>query len=200
MNILKRKPKRPKGLNIKDYTLSQFVSNGINDDIFRAVMRHIEPCNKIQGFEFVGFWNSQYKLYISIGKLLKKENVTYSELIDAVLKGSDAEIEIDIENAKMLEVYAFYKYVIDDYLANAKKFKYMQTTKDLDLEAAGVSVLDKYGDTLTVDSLAIRYQVQWEDVIKWKFSEVFTKLAMEADRSRVREAYQKIKMKTNATR
>lgn len=200
MNMLKRKPKRLKALNIRDYTLSQFVSNGVNDDIFRAVMRHIEPCNKIQGFEFVGFWNSQYKLYISIGKLLKRDNATYSELIDAVLKGSDVEMEMDIENAKMLEIYAFYKYVLDDYFANAKKFKYMQAAKDADLEAAGVSVLDKYGDTLTVDSLAIRYQVQWDDVIKWKFSEIFTKLAMEADRSRVREEYQKIKMKQNATR
>lgn len=200
MSILKRKPKRPKALNIRDYTLSQFVSNGVYDDIFRAAMRHIEPCNKIQGFEFVGFWSSQYKLYISIGKLLKKENATYSEMINAILKGSDAEIEIDTENAKMLEIYAFFKYVVDDYFANAQKFRYMQTTKDTDLEAAGVGVLDKYGDTLTVDSLAIRYQVQWDDVIKWKFSEIFTKLAMEADRSRVREEYQKIKMKTNATR
>lgn len=200
MSILKKKPKRPKTLSIKDYTLSQFVSNGVNDDIFRAIMRHIEPCNKIQGFEFAGFWNSQYKLYISVGKLLRKDNVTYSDLINSILNDSDNDTKIDIDNCKMLEIYAFYKYVVDDYFANAKKFKYMQSPKDYDLEAAGVSVLDKYGDTLTVDSLAIRYQVQWDDVIKWKFSEVFTKLAIEADRSRVREEYQKIKMKPNATR
>jgi len=174
---------------LKNYTVEQFYMSPPDEEIYTQVFKYIEPNNQIYHVQFKGFWSSPYEKYLTVKNLITKQPKGWEfDVIDACFGFTP-------EQQKNISAYTFFAtmdYVSKDLLAILEKEKMLVREPNFDLMEAGVDKLNKFGDILTVDSLARTYNTTWEEIGKWTYSKVFSILMLEKERAEIQEKYQKI--------
>lgn len=159
-------------------------------DELRTVIKYLEPSTKLNGWEFKGIWLSEYSVYLGIKKAFQSQSDDWSiGAIKAAFRLSANQQLL----CNVFEYYAALKFIQKDFEAIMEKEKFLEA-KDNDpmLIAAGIDRLNKYGDMLTVDTLARTYNTTWDEIGKWKYSKVYTILAMEKERGEIMKKYNQL--------
>lgn len=179
---------------LKNYTVEEFYNNPPNEEVYLHIIRNLEPINKIYHIEFDGFWNTSYEKYITVKKIISSQTEGWEfEAINICFNLTYPQI-------KNLSVYTFFStidYVSKNLLEILEKEKALQREPNFELLESGVEKLNKYGEVLTIDSLARSYGVSWEEIGKWKYSKIFTILMLEKERAEIQEQYMKIQERKN---
>lgn len=173
---------------MKLYQLTEIDED--TSDKVRAIIKFLEPSDTLNGWKFPGIWSSSYRTYLLIKTAFQKGGDEWT------LKIIQAAFNLTPTQQMMCDVFQYYaavKFIEQDFQQIIEKEKFLESKKDPLLIASGIDRLNKYGDTLTVDSLARTYGVTWDEVGKWKYSKVYTILAMEKERGEIMEKYNRLK-------
>jgi hypothetical protein len=176
---------------LKNYQLNSFEA--ITDeeaDRYAMLIQHLLPANSLSGWEFKGLWSSPYSTYVAVkGAFRSRADGWQFQAIQAAF-GLTPQQQM---YCRVFDYYAALKFLEEDLLAILEKERMLPTRSDPDLKAAGIGRLDKYGDVLTIDSLARTYHTTWEEIGRWKYSKVYTILAMENEREQIMSKYYELK-------
>lgn len=167
-------------MKIRNYCLHEFCDLTTDEvDTYAVMIANLLPVNKLSGREFKGLWSSEYSSYVTIKAAFTQQMEGWQLQAIQAAYGLTSSQQMF---CRVFDYYAALRYVENDLIAILERERNLPSKKDPDLKAAGIDRLNKYGDVLTIDSLARTYNCSWEEVGKWKYSKIYTILAMENER------------------
>jgi len=178
-------------MKVKNYQLHSFGDLSEDEaDLYSAIIRNLTPNNILSGWTFDGIWSSPYSTYVAIkGAFSRQQEGWQFRAIQAAF-GLTADQQM---HCRIFDYYAALRFLEQDLMAIIEKEKMIRTKPDPDLKAAGIDRLNKYGDVLTIDSLARTYHCSWEEIGRWKYSKIYTILAMESEREQIMAKFYELK-------
>ena len=141
-------------------------------------------------FDILPFVNMEYGQVIELKNLVKTKNILDIDLIQKISEYSKKKISIfEIEKSSIVSFFR----TINEIEYNFKRINnyemMLNSGTDSDLESAGISELNQFGDLNIIDTLAGGDILKWEKVLRLEWWDVFNKLLKDKTERDIQKRY-----------
>lgn len=166
----------------------------MRQDDFEFVLKNGKRCSVIMGHDFDKLIYSSWKfLKETIPDLVKKGK--FGEMVfECFIDRGIFIFKNDIDLLPIKEVMSFFLWICDERESIARmESEYLSSEPDMDLQMAGISELNIFGDLNTIDALAGGDVTKYEAIKLLPYSVIFDKTYKDLIERKVQKKYAKLK-------
>ncbi|PIF44311.1 hypothetical protein CLU96_1254 [Chryseobacterium sp. 52] len=186
----KNKSKQVQTLPIDEEPLPEISLESVSVEDFRRMIKYGKASNHIAGYKSEEFINLKYGVIkIELPKIQSKGLII--EQVNAIL-ASQYE-NVDLKNVIGNDVISFLIWIKQqqEFIYEVES-NHLASDPDPDMILAGIQRLNKYGDYVTLDSLADNKLIHHEKIYNMPYWKVYEKLKVDKERREIEKAYGKV--------